>query len=450
MRYRCWFLTFFLLLGLGLPLIGEDSETKTDAVRSLREERERILRYGVDSTMIGLMDDLTKEKNNQFNKIIFEEAQSAMNPEVGIRAFSLFIATEDRIAEDWALEILKDDDLYGVKFLVAALGYLGEDLPRRAGDEIVKLLKHEERLVAQAAVTALGKSEDERYAEDLMALIDDRYFHEDLKTTVITALGDLKADAALELLTEIVEDEEEEKGLRWRACQALGKIAHPDSFIVISRLFADQDKVLRTYATEALGHYLTDDAEKYLIRALRDSAWDVRVKAASQLGERKSTEAVSPLIYMAESDPELVVKREAVKALGKIANTESLDFLQKLGSSTAGTNPQLWVLAVEILVEKDFSRAFEGLMKIVEQEWTKENSYFLNQIGIHFSKKEDAALSPVFERFLGHKEINIKLYGIRGIGLNRFSELKERLEEMTEDGQARVIRQNALDALERL
>lgn len=450
MRQMILVLFLFILGGFILPLTAEESEENKEEVRSLREERERILRYGVDSSMIGLMDDLTREKNDQFNTIIFEEAQSAMNPEVAIRAFSLFIATEDRIAEDWALDILENDDLHRVKMLVAALGYLGEDLPRKAGDVIVELLKHEERLVAQAAVSALGKSEDERYAEDLMALIDDKFFHEDLKTTVITALGDLKAREAVELLTEMVEDEEEEKGLRWRACQALGKIAHPDSFQVLVRLFADQDKTLRTYATEALGYYLTDEAERYLIRALRDSAWDVRVKAAAQLGERKSTDAVAPLIYMAESDPELVVKREAVKALGSIADPASLDFLGKLGSSTTGTNPQLWVQAVEILVEKDFSRAFDDLMKIVEQEWTKDNSYFLNQIGIQFSRKEDAALSPVFERFLDHKEINIKLYGIRGIGLNRFSRLKERLEEMTGEEQARVIRQNALDALERL
>ncbi len=442
----------FLLTALvlsALPLSAEESGENKDEVRSLREERERTLRYGVDTTMMGLIDDLIKEESDQFNQIVLEEAQMAMNPEVAIRAFTLFTATEDRGAEDWALEILEDDDIHGVKLIVAALNYLAEDLPRKAGTVVAGLMKHEERLVAQAAVTALGKSEDESYAEDLMALLEDKFFHEELMTTVITALGDLKAEAAVELLTEMVEDEDEEKGVRWRACQALGKIAHPDSFEVLSRLFADQDKTLRTYATEALGYYQTPEAERFLIRALRDSAWDVRVKAAGQLGERKSTDAVAPLVYMAESDPEVVVKREAVKALGNIADSASLEFLRKLGAST-GTHPQLWVQSVEILVEKDFSNSFDDLMKIVEQEWTKDNSYFLNQIGIQFSRKEDAALLPVFERFLDHKEINIKLYGIRGIGLNRFSSLKERIEELTAEGQARVIRQNALDALERL
>ena len=450
MRYLTLFLFVIFLGGAFFSLTAEDSGDNQEEIRSLREDRERTLRYGVDSSMLGLMDDLIEEENDQFNDIIFEEAQLALNPEVAIRTFTLFTATEDRIAEDWAIDILENNDLYPVKLIVAALGYLSENLPRKAGDVVIELMKHDERLVAQAAVTALGKSADDRFAEDLMDLMDDKYFHEDLKTTVITALGDLKAETAIDLLTEIVEDEEEEKGLRWRACQALGKIAHPDSFDVLARLFSDPDKTLRSYATEALGHYRTDEAEKYLIRALRDSAWEDRVKAVDQLGQRESSKAVDSLIYMAESDPELVVKREAVKALGNIADSKSLEFLRKTGSSTTGTNPQLWVQAIEILIEKDFTRSFDDLMKIVEQEWTKDNSYFLNQIGIQFSRKEEAALSPVFERFLDHKEINIKLYGIRGIGLNRFSSLKERLEALTDEGQARVIRQNALDALERL
>lgn len=431
---------------------GDSNEEKAEEgeeIRSLKEERLRTLQYGIDAALISLIGDLAGEKEDEFNPEILIQAEQALNQEVAVAALTLFSATEDRLAEDWAVEILVDEDLYTQKLITAAMRYLGEDLNRKSEEPILRLLRHEERAIAQEAVAALGKSEDEQYAGVLLELLEDSDFHQELKTTVIIALGDLKAEEALEVLTGIVEDPDEEKGWRWRACQALGKIGAPESFEVIKKLFSDKDKVLRTYATEAIGYYDTEEAEELLMRALRDAAWDVRLRAARQIGERESRDAVDFLIYVAEEDPEMVIRKEAVKALGRIGGESAMEFLLKLGSSTR-TSPELWALAVESLVEKDLDGSLEALLKIVEEEWTKDNSYFLNHIGKQFSQAESGKLEGIFERFLGHKEINIRLYGIRGIGLNRFGALKERLEELTDEKQPRVIRQNALDALEEL
>ena len=424
----------------------EEKEEKEE-IRSLKEERTRTLKYGIDAAMISLIEELATEKDDQFNREVLIQARDSLNQEVGVGAFKLFAATEDRRAEEWAVEILYDEDLFSQSLIISAIRYIGEDMFPEGADAVLNLLKHEERAIASAAVSALGKSEDPRYADDLLDLLEDGDFHEELKPEVILALGELKAVEAVEVLTEIVEDPDEEKGWRWRACQALGKIGDPDSFDVLKKLFSDKDKVLRTYATEAVGYYHTDEARELLMRALRDAAWDVRRKAARQLGEGGTREAVDILIYVAEEDPELIIRKEAVSALGKIGGGEALEFLGKLGATTL-TAPELWSLAVETMVKEDLGGAFDDLVKIIDDEWEKDSSYFLNHIGKLFSQTESGKLKPIFERFLDHKEITVKLYGIRGIGLNRFGSLKGRLEDLTHDEQPRVIRQNALDALE--
>ena len=447
MKHRL-FLLFFLSLITLLPWLILSQEEEED-ILSLKEERMRTLRYGIDATLITLMEDLKEEGEGGFNGEVLEQAKQALNQNVAIAALELFILTEDRLALDWAVEILADEDLYGPKLIATTIHYLGEGLNNEGAEKIVGLLKHEDRDIARQAIIALGKTKDEKYAQVLLDLLENENFQEELKTTIIETLGNLGAKEAVIPLTEIVEDAFEEKAWRWRACQALGKIGAPESFAVIQKLFSDKDKILRTYATEALGLYDGDKAERLLKQALRDASWEVRLRAARQLGERKSLNSVDFLIYLAEEDPEMKIRIEAVTALGKIADAPSLEFLGKLAIST-GTPPKLWAGAVEAVVEKDLGNSLEALVKIIDQEWAKEKSYFLNQIGNQLSRKKSEKLKGIFERFLNHHEIPIQIYGIRGIQLNGFTGLKEKLEALTKEKNPRAIRKNALDALENL
>lgn len=447
MKGRLSFIFFFSLIILSPWLLS--SQEEGEDIRSLKEERSRTLRYGIDTALIALMEELKVEGEEGFNEEILAQAKQALNSNVAEAALELFSATQDRLAADWAMEILTDEDLYSVKLLAAAIRYLGEGTNDQGAQKIIGFLKHEDQGIAREAIIALGKTKDEKYAGVLLDLLQDGDFHEKLKTRVIESLGDLGALEAVPPLTEIVENPSEERAWRWRACQALGKIGAPESFGVLQKIFSDEDKVLRAYATEALGFYGGKEAEGLLRKALRDGSWDIRMRAVRQLGERGSVDSVNFLIYLAEEDPEMKIRTEAVEALGKIAVEPSLEFLGKLAASTK-TQPNLWAEAVGVMVEKNLEGSLKSLIKIIDQEWEKKNSYFLNKIGIHLSRKKSKQLEGIFERFLGHPEIPIRLYGIRGVSLNGFVGLREKIEALTQDENPRIIRQNALDVLESL
>lgn len=439
---------FLFLLITAVPVFGTD-ETDQEELKTIREERGDILRYGIDSEVISLITDLIDEKEDEFCDLVREQASRAANPELVTAAFRLFSAVDYGEAQELAIGLLEDYDLQSGPVLSAALSYLEKHMSDRGAEAIVPLLKSEQTAIARSAVHALGMSGRVEYAETLMELLEDDEYPDEVKTGLLVALGDLKALSALDLLTDILQDDSEEKAWRWYACQSLGKIGEAESFPVLRSLMGDSDPTLRTYAAEALGGYDTRESEEALIDALRDSYWKVRVSACRELGERESKDAVPALIYKARNDPETNVKKEAITALGRIGEARGLETLRDLAGKKT-TNPAIWAQTVQVLVEEDLKDSFPVLEKMLADEWQEENSYFFNTIAKLLSDREGNFLESTFEKFLDHPSIVIKIYGIRGAEKNRFTRLKERITKLSEEGNARAVRQAALSALENL
>ena len=442
---------FILMFALAVSISALHGETEKteEEIRTIREERTDILRFGIDTEVISLINTLIEEKNDQFCPLVLEQASKALNQDLIAAAFRLFQAVEYKDAQDLAVSILNDYDLYSNPVLSASMTYLEKDMSDEAAETILPLLKNEQAAISRIAVHALGLSGKKEYVQTLIDLLQDDDFHSEVKTTVLISLGDLGSAEALDILTDIAQDTEEEKAWRWYACQSLGKIGAEESFPVIRALMGDPDPTLRSFAAEAVGSYKTKEAEEMLVDALRDSFWKVRVSAAEQLGERGSDSAVPSLIYKAKNDPENNVKKEAITALGKIGSREGLEVLRELAGKKT-TTPIIWAHTVTVLVENDLKDSFPVLEKMLADEWDANNSYFFDYIAKLLSNSEGSFLEPIFGRFLDHDSMIIKIYGIRGIEKNKITSLRDRVEKLSEEGNPRPLRQAALSALENL
>ena len=427
----------------------EDEKKDTEEIISLNEERRETLRYGIDSELISLIAKLKEEKSVEFRLDIAEVYAETLNPEIMKSAVDYFISidyedavpTAEKIIENW------EDESYNT--LSPALRYVSEFPGDDSEKYITKLLDHDNMSLASAALSAIGKCGTEASSDMLLDFLDDDEYPEELKPSVIKALGEIKSEAAVDTLIDILDDIDEEKSWRWTACEALGKIGDEEALPAIKNALVDKDTYLRSYAVKALSGFDSPEIEKTLIQALRDSFWRVRVAAAESLGEMKSSAAVDILIYKAGKDPEKNVKLAAVEALGEIGGGKSFDYLRELYSGTT-TAQSVRTKAAEILIEKDLPATLDTIKTVLAEEWEKEISPVLSYTCKFLSMSKNGGLAGLFERMLNHDDVAIKIYGIRGAELNKTSELKKRIESLTEDGVNNAVRKAALSALEKL
>ena len=454
MKFILRVFVIFILFNLAFTAFAEEEKDNSekdekDELISLTEERKETLKYGIDSEIISLLTKISDEKDPVYCEDVATVYAETNNSDIMNAAVDYFIRVDYKDAVNIAGERILNWEDENYTTLSSSLRYLSAYPTDDAEDIIMPLIEHDTHTLASAALTAIGKSGSEKSVDQLLALLDDDDYPDELKPAIIKALGDIGSETSLDLLIDILDDIDEEKSWRWNACEALGKIAHPDALPSIDLALQDSDTYLRAYAVKALSGFEGDDIEDILIQSLKDSFWRVRVSAAEALGTRKSKKAVDILIYKAKKDPEKNVKLAAVEALGEIADAGSMDFLRELYEKS-NTNQAVRTKSAEILIEKDLSESLPVIIKVIDEEWEKDNSAVLNYTCKFLSTSKESRLEPLFERMLGHKEIAVRIYGIRGIQLNKFGSMKGRLEELTDEKVNNAVRKAALGALEQM
>lgn len=451
-RIRSSFLLVIIFCICSFSVFSQESDEKEEKsdkeeIQSLVEERTDTLRYGIDSEVISLLEKLIDEKEDNLSDIIAEIYAETSNNAVMEKAVDYFIAVDYSSAVVYAekrIEKWEDED---IDVITSSLRYISKYPGDSTEELIMPLVEHDSKTLASSALSALGKCGTDTSADYLLDLLEDDDYDEDLKPTIIKSLGAMKSEMAVDILIEILEDIDEEKSWRWTACEALGDIGHPDALDSIRQALNDDDTYLRSYAVKALRNF--DGVDEVLMQSLKDSFWRVRVSAAEALGERSSKDAVDILIYKAKKDPENNVKIAAVEALGKIGDKESLEFLRELYEKN--TTPQaIRTKAAEIIIEKDLKNSIDIITKVLAEEWEKDSSPVLSYTCKFLSTAEESRLEPIFERMLGHNDVAIKIYGIRGIKNNGFSSMKEKIEKLSEEGNNNAVRRAALSAVEEL
>jgi HEAT repeat protein len=187
-----------------------------------------------------------------------------------------------------------------------------------------------------------------------------------------------------------------------------------------------------------------------LIQALKDANWRVRVTAAKSLANPESASALDILMYKARKDPVAAVRIEAVKALGEIGKKEGFDLLRELYVDER-QSLDVRTSCLDVLVEKDLGNSTESLWKVVEEHIGKPmfQSKILDYTAKKLSETEGMAAKGVLQRLLDAESPLVRISGIRGIALNRYSSLRQRLEKIAAEDPHPGVRKEAASALEK-
>ncbi len=439
-----------ILIFLVFSSLYAEETTSKDNTKSIKEKRIDIIRYGIDTEIIDLIKTLKKNKNKDFNPELLKLLKSTHDTNLESKIIDLFSSEKDNSAVAYAFSEIKDNYDLSNEILTQFITYIAPYQTTEISTYLATLINHDDATIADTAIDALGKSKDDKYGEVLLKLLDEPSTSDSQRIHVIEALGNLKYRKARDSISKFLKkDYTSNRSLKWKACIALGEIADEKSLPVIIKLFSDSDPYLRNYAIQALQYFPAQKTEDIIIQGLRDSSWRVRVSACSSLGQIKSRKAVPILIYKAGNDPDIRnVRNAAIKALGRIGSKKALSFLQSfvLDSTSNSLNRNT---AITVLAEYDLSGSIATFGKLMEEEWNKPSSTLLDYTCKVLSTKKNKSLAKLYVKMLDYTvTMNLKIYGLRGIKLNKISSLKGRVEELTTDKNPRQIRQIAKNTLE--
>jgi HEAT repeat protein len=249
---------------------------------------------------------------------------------------------------------------------------------------------------------------------------------------IIIALGEVKSPAGTPLLREIVENNDERPVLRMSALEGLAKIGDSEGLPAVLLAVESADPNVRSSAVAALGPFKGDEVDKAIMEAFRDSYYKTRMAAAQAARERRFVEAVPYLRFRAERDDVPAVKDEAIKALGAIGNSDSLDILSSLFTERKNAD-RVRLLAAEMLLQ-DTAPGYAG--KVIEE---LEEAKKKNQTPLYngFLRILGAAKAPALEdlakQFFFSGGVVEKSYALDMVRNNELKSLADQVRELTDE-----------------
>lgn len=394
---------------------------------------EDTLRFGIDSEIPAVLEQLAEADETSVDDLVLERFLRSRSTSLRIAITEHFLATGSDILVPEAERMLLEDDRFPNDLVRVLIDYRveiqsepSEELIDRYGELVRSRARSGGTLAANAAIEALGASGTDHSIAILLALFDE-LTSTDLQGSVIRALGQAQATAAVAVLTSIVTDEFAPSSLRQYGAESLGRIGEEESVAVLTELLSDSDSLLRAYATYGLGFYSAELTASLLEETLLDSFWRVRVAGLQALEEQRYEEALPAIEYKARRDPERPVREAALRTLGAIGNTAALEVLAEVATSQRASVAER-VIAINELGELR-GDSVDTYAQILTSEWEIERSQVLDAVAREISNNADSAYEPLYERLLGHPNFIMQIYAVRGIGnaeLRRFEEELQR------------------------
>jgi HEAT repeat protein len=418
------------------------------------EQWREVLRYGIDSEVLKVIKSIGDTGERSLDPELLKLFQESLNSEVRIAILELFGETGVRSAEPAALALIAQEELDDPALAVALIRYLAAIESTSAEPELARLVERgaestSDPRVVESALRALGTVGTLSSGDLLLEKLADPRYPEALKPQIILALGQLAYAPAVDPLMEIVRSRDVERVWRMYAASALGEIGDARAIPVLEALFREQDSLLKVYAAAGLSHFGMGEVEDLLRQGLRDSNERVRAAAAAALADPAAAGSVDILIYKAKNDPSRQVRVESIRALGKIGTPAALSYLKELyGQELAA--PAYREEALTALCDNDLQRSVPAIREVVEREWDSRDQKIVGSTARILSTRESRALAPLFERFLTHPDVTVRIYGLRGIGRNRLSSLRGKVEAISEQDPHPAARRAALAVLEML
>lgn len=208
--------------------------------------------------------------------------------------------------------------LLSVVLIVSFFG-IGEGL---GNDALMAKLQSADPRELSSAMDRLRKTVDDKTVDTLMKIVEERRDDWKLQISAIRLLGEIGNNIATDLLIKVVTDHffsNECPALKWNGIVALGNFKD-DPRVVEALLYRlDEDTLyLREAVIQSLGRIGNREALPYLIAALGDKHFAVRMSAVKALGKMGDPNAIPSIKRVASSDADPLIREEALRVLGRL------------------------------------------------------------------------------------------------------------------------------------
>jgi HEAT repeat protein len=300
-----------------------------------------------------------------------------------------------------------------------AVSYLTELKSVKAKDSLVTLISGKNKVLALAAIRAMGKLRALDKVDDLLKLYQDSETDPNYKPDLIWAFGEMKAVSAVDLLLKEYDENDAQPLLQRSILEALGKIGDGRAWDRVEAALGSSNTNLRTAAVATLASYPGHgDSVALLTTALRDGQPAVREAAAQAAKTSPQVGLKDLLTYRAKKDPEAKVRIAALRALAAYDDGPSL----VLGLlSDRKTDPAVWRESLNLAVEQKYPGTFDALKKVLEED-NKDKNGTLAEVVASVLLPQREAYRSLFGLALASDKAPARSAALRAIGTGKFTE----------------------------
>ncbi|MDR1389283.1 MAG: HEAT repeat domain-containing protein [Treponema sp.] len=408
------------------------------ALEAENEQRFRVIRYGTDIEIAGLIRALRSEQIEEESPLDDELralAEKTNNRAILSGVFGYFGERKKTGLEERAKKAVADRDYEETQTVTGAIDYLGLVKARDCTGIFEDILKGEETRYLASAIRAMGRCSAENADSDstaafLSSYYQDRESSDENRREIILALGETRSKNAAAFLADIAENEEEKAPLRMASLESIAKIGDESGLGAALKTVSSKDPNVRSAAIGALSPFDGQAVDDAIVEAFRDSYYRSRIAAAKAAAMRKITGAVPFLVFRAENDEVPSVKEEAIKALGRIGNDEARDALEKLFGEKKNSD-RVRIAAAEMLLAQNGGYT-QRIVQALDEAKTANQTALYNGILKSLGTAKLDNLQDFARRLFAGGGVIEKSYAIDICSNNNYRELASELQKLSD------------------
>lgn len=401
-----------------------------------------IIKYGLESDIIDLLDTLVSKKDVRFVNEVYDLFQETKSDSVREKILFYFKALEDPCLEDYAVTVL--DDPYDEKKSIvdACFSYVQGVKTKEAVPAAKKLLEGDDQQYFLNSIETIGKAGGSKEAVYLSKYLEKEELTLPERQALVRSLGSLHAVQTYDTLVGLAEDEEENSFIRAYSAEAIGEMKKEEAVPVLENLYESEDPTLRASVIKGISNFDNDASRKIIIQGIKDSHQKVRKEAVEAAEKLKVTEADEYLIYRAKNDKESSVKKACYEALAVLGTAKGDEYLLgELSNKKTGDNTKLEITRALLKNEKGTKEIVSLAGETVSDDRRKQLRYAL---GKEMAKTKNQDFADICLKYIESKDNATCGTGLDMYAMGRYSNCDSAVKALAEKADLNAPSKNQL------
>jgi HEAT repeat protein len=419
------FITYYLLFSAASLYAQTDNEDK----------QLNILKYGTETEIAALIQTLKTESADYLDDEIIKLVENTRNNKILGGAFAFFADREKSGLEARAMRAIEERDDEENETVFAAIDYLGRVKSPAAAPVFRELLEGGEKRFMNPAFRALGQvsgNDSDEIAEYLIDFYENRGVANENQRDIITAIGASGSAKAAPFLASLAGDNETRPVLRIAALEAIAKIGDTSGLDAVLACVSSKDPNIRAAAVTALGPFSGAAADGAILDAFRDSFYKTRIAAAQASRQRKLADAVPYLKFRAENDDVPLVKEEAIRALGAIANNDANKILEDLFTARKNSD-RVRIAAGGMIMQNEPENFLDTFIKELDEAKQRNQTSLYNGLLKIIGGTKCSGLETITRRLMQDRGVIEKFTAMDMAANNSLTSLAPEIKTIADD-----------------